>query len=323
MDFVTTTPRVPGPGETLTATSLEVNGGGKGANSCVACGKASWASENNQDVTVEMIGAVGKGDPYYDSLLKPTLENSGVSTRGVREIEGTQTGTATILVEENGENRILVVPGANHDAMQDADILYEIATQNTQPAVLVMQGEIPRATTFDLLKRFSKSQTQIIFNPAPVFPEGIPKDIMETVDFLVVNESECLLLAKSLPDSSAEEYKEGTMPEDDLQNASSQFHKQAGITNIVITLGAKGVFYSSEATSGTISGVKVDKVVDTTAAGDTFVGYFAVALARHIGQSKSSVDFDTRAAISRANVAAARCVQSSGAMQSIPFNYDV
>src|SRR5947209_8937083 len=111
VDFTTNTPRVPGPGETVTATSLSVNAGGKGANQAVACGRASFVSQGKQDVRVKMIGAVGEGDPHYKNLIEPTLRNAGISCDGITETKG-QTGTATIIVDDEAkaENRMLVAP---------------------------------------------------------------------------------------------------------------------------------------------------------------------------------------------------------------------
>ena len=324
IDFVTLTPRVPQAGEILTAKSLKVNAGGKGANQAVACGKASFISQDTQDVEVEMVGAVGEDDPYVKTLLKPTLEASGVATRCVREVSGSQTGTATILVEENGQNRILVVPGANYDAMKDSTSLQQLATEHKKPAVLIVQGEIPRETVFGLLEGFASMQTQIIFNPAPVYTEGIPPEILQYVNYLVVNESECLLLGKGISATATRITNEDDLSTEDLEAIANDFHNKAGIKHLVVTLGAKGVFYHIEGQpSNIVSGRKVPKVVDTTAAGDTFVGYFAAALARHVAQGGPQDNFDVKEAINRANSAAAMCVQKPGAMQSIPFGYEV
>ena len=323
IDFVTLTPRVPGPGETLTAKSLHVNAGGKGSNQAVACGRASFTSKSSQDVIVEMIGAVGKDDPYYASLLQPTLGTSGVGTAGVQEISNSQTGTATILVEENGQNRILVVPGANFDGMSDLETVLARATGKGIPDVLLMQGEIPRSTTLQLLAHFSKAGSKVIFNPAPVFPAGVPIHALEDVDFLIVNESECLLLAQNIVNDSSARIDEADLTLDHLKSIAKTLHQSADVEHLLVTLGANGVLYSSRDQQVFVPGIKVDKVVDTTAAGDTFVGYFAAALARHLSVSKALSGFDVSAAVSKANTAAATCVQRSGAMQSIPFAYEL
>jgi ribokinase len=338
IDFVTCTPRVPSAGETISATSMTVHAGGKGANQAVGCGKAAFVAPGEQDVVVEMIGAVGAGDPYYASLLKPTLEKSGVGTGDVEEIEGVQTGTATIIVDDgnDGENRILFVAGANR-RVDDVEKVVATAVNKKEPEVVVMQGEIPRDTVLGLLETFnrSKSATSVVFNPAPVFAEGIPLAALKGLAVLVANETECLLLFKAVPELREEQIDLPTstddMTESQLDRLTKHLHDLACISIVVVTLGSRGVYYSAAATSsrGFLPALKVDKVVDTTGAGDTFVGYFATALARHLaGQrhddnARSRLEgFDVRTAVDRAQRASAKCVQRSGAMESIPFGYE-
>lgn len=327
IDFVTFTPRCPGPGETLTATSLTVNAGGKGANQAVACGRASYSSKTQQDVMVSMIGAVGANDPYYSKLLKPILEESGVSTTSIKERKDSQTGSATIIVEEEagGENRILVVPGANHSGMSDVDeILTTIRNQQPTPGVVVMQGEIPRPTVLSLLQHFneSASKTHVIFNPAPVFPDGIPLTALANTAVLIMNETEVLQMARSIP-----EFPVSSQTEEDLrpEELATYFHEIAKVKIVLVTLGAKGVFFStSTGRHGFVRGVKVKKVVDTTAAGDTFVGFFATSFAKFVatGADLGKFDVEIEKVVENANAAAAICVQRRGAMQSIPFAYE-
>ncbi|KAK7885234.1 hypothetical protein LTR67_010725 [Exophiala xenobiotica] len=356
IDFVTLTPRVPGAGETLQAKSMTVHAGGKGSNQAVACGKAAFTSATEQDVTVDMIGAVGAGDPYYASLLQPTLTQSGVSTRYVEEIEGVQTGTATIIVDEgsNGENRILFVPGANHH-VNDLDKVLATATADGGPDVVVMQGEIPQSTVTGLLSAFNNSSTTsstnsssssnssrhkkktcVVFNPAPMF-DTIPLHVLTNLAVLVVNETECLLLFKAVQElqSITTPTSEQDLNESHLDRLTKQLHDVAAISIVVVTLGARGVYYSmaqsrshsqSQSQShirGLLPAAKVDKVVDTTGAGDTFVGFFATALARHVATHNALDGFDVESAVTRANAAAAKCVQRSGAMESIPFGYEI
>ncbi|KIX08957.1 ribokinase [Rhinocladiella mackenziei CBS 650.93] len=332
IDFVTRTPRVPGPGETLTATSMTVHAGGKGANQAVACGKAAFTSQAEQDVIVDMIGAVGAGDPYYASLLKPTLEKSGVSTTYVEEIKGIQTGTATIIVDSgsDGQNRILFVPGANA-RVTDVTKVIASATRDSVPDVVVMQGEIPRPTVLGLLGAFNSTEykTCVIFNPAPVFPEGIPIEALKGLAALVVNETECLLLFRAIEEFKCIEVpsSEADMTESHLARLTKHLHDRAGISVVAVTLGSRGVYYSADIRPGTpsqdfIPAVKIQNVVDTTAAGDTFVGYFSTALARHLAAKQALDGFDVRTAVSKANQAAAKCIQRSGAMESIPFGYE-
>jgi ribokinase len=326
VDFTTVTPQFPGPGETLTATSLTVNAGGKGANQCVACGRASFTSKSEHDVEVEMIGAVGAGDPYYASLLKPTLEESGVDCSGVREIKHSQTGTATIIVDagSGGENRILVVPGANHDGMGDAEeVLQRALSKEIVPDVVVMQGEIPKHTVFGVIRQL-QGKTAIVFNPAPVYPDGIPRDLLGMIRVLVVNETEILqIMAKSLVNKGVQLPDESGLDEGHLIDFANSLH-MTGLEIIIITLGSRGSFFSMGKDSGQIvEPVRVSEVVDTTAAGDTFVGYFSVALARHLFAHGGNLqEFDAGKALLKANQQAAKCVQRAGAMQSIPWGYE-
>jgi ribokinase len=346
IDFTTVTPRFPAPGETLIATSLSVNAGGKGANQAVGCGRASFASPGKQDVRVEMIGAVGKGDPYYKTLIEPTLKDAGVSCDGIAETEG-QTGTATIIVDDgsDGENRILFVPGANYDGMQQKQEIIDRTFASPQPEVIVMQGEIPQETVFAILD-YSKSNssahnTQVVFNPAPVFDRGIPMKHLSQVDVLIMNETELVQVVKGIeaqePQPGRAAYWARSLSEglhldrQNLDEISKLFH-EAKVDTIIVTLGARGVYYSGEwSESGLVPGIKVQPVVDTTAAGDTFVGHFVTAFARWTGASsgaiphdsaKKSLPFSIEEAIKVANAAAAKCVQRRGATQSIPWGYE-
>lgn len=329
IDFVTLTPRVPGPGETLSATSMSVHAGGKGANQAVACGKAGFTSPGNQDISVRMIGAVGKGDPYYASLMKPTLEKSGVSTDHIEEIEGVQTGTATIIVDEgsNGENRILFVPGANNK-VNDVQKLFKAAIKDGYPDVVVMQGEIPRSAVLELIHLFScgDHRAAVVFNPAPVFAEGIPLASLKDLAVLVVNETECLLLFEVVPElkGTVELPKPEDLTQSHLNTLTTILHERAAISIILVTLGGRGVYYSANKGKrrDLVPAIHVDEVVDTTAAGDTFIGYFSAALARSQSQSQGLDQFDIKEAVATANAAAAKCVQKSGAMESIPFGYE-
>ncbi|KAF4241312.1 hypothetical protein CNMCM8980_001931 [Aspergillus fumigatiaffinis] len=329
IDFAVSTSRCPGPGETLTANSLSVTAGGKGANQAVGCGRASLTSNDASKVTVSMIGAVGADDVYYATLIRPTLEDSGVDTKYIEEKTDSRTGSATIIVEDSahGENRILVVPGANHAGMDDASkIIATIQSYPQTPALVVLQGEIPRHTTLDLMKHFNQpgNPTHILFNPAPVFADGVPVDALSNTSVLVMNETEAAQMQASIsPDSAI-----GTQTTDELkpEDLARRFHALANVKIVLITLGAKGVFFSTcTGREGFIDGVRVQKVVDTTAAGDTFVGYFAAAFAEFVATSAPLEEFDNaiEQAVRRANYAAALCVQRPGAMQSIPTASEV
>ncbi|PYI14316.1 ribokinase [Aspergillus violaceofuscus CBS 115571] len=333
-DFVTYTPRCPLAGETLTATSLTISAGGKGANQAVACGRAAHTTPTTHSANVYMVGAVGANDPYYSALMRPLLEGSSVSVAGVTERADASTGSATIIVEEDsGENRIAVVPGANHvgmssveEVVQGVEGLVSNTGEKVEGKVVVLQGEIPRSTVLGLLEHYNQqdANAHVVFNPAPVFPEGIPLDALRGTSVLVMNETEAVLMAKALG------LEQGAATEEDPETLAGvlapRFHQAADVGIVLITLGAKGAFFSTRCgTSGCVAAEKVAKVVDTTAAGDTFVGYFTAAFARFVAQGRRLEEFDelVEGAVRLANRAAAGCVQRKGAMQSIPFAYEV
>lgn len=300
----------------------------------MAAGRASFITKTEQDVSVSMIGAVGAEDPYYGTLLKPSLEKSGVQTASIEESVEAQTGSASIIVEEaaGGENRILVVPGANHAGMMsDVAQIISVVKSGTPPSVIVLQGEIPRKTTLGLLEYFNggfagAERAHVVFNPAPVFPAGISLEAVKNTSVLIMNETEAVQMSRCIAGLPVDD---GVVSElDTLQpeELAPRFHDVAAVQIVLITLGAKGVYYSTRSGAcGSVKGVKVSKVVDTTAAGDTFVGYFSTALARFLatGAPLEAFDDQIEGAVGKANAAAAKCVQRRGAMQSIPFAYDM
>ncbi|KAL2010707.1 hypothetical protein VTN00DRAFT_6514 [Thermoascus crustaceus] len=371
-DMVSVTPRFPEPGETITATSFFTSAGGKGANQAVACGRlsrprpstASATSSSSKDpVNVEMVGAVGGRDGHFQALLRPTLEKSGLDTSRIRTIEDAYTGVAVIVVDSSagGENRIFFSPGANYSGMQPIPEVLDSGLAAPLPDVIVMQGEIPVETVIGILravrafkeksraegKRGIESGPEVMYNPAPAPPGGLPEDVYTAVDHLIMNETEAELMApkteqllKVVPDAEGQSSRE---------KVARYFHK-LGVTYVVITLGAKGVWYSATdaGSSGPadqttrftneVPAAKVDKVLDTTAAGDTFVGAYAVQIARwrerrrehgKAGQDLVAEDKRDRyltvmdEAMRCATRAAARCVERPGAMDSIPWEDEI
>ncbi|EAW14852.1 ribokinase [Aspergillus clavatus NRRL 1] len=374
-DMVSVTPRFPDPGETITASSYFISAGGKGANQAVACGRLSrrkpstaagatrTSSEDAADVKVEMVGAVGALDGHFGALLKPTLEKSGVATARVREVEGAYTGVAVIIVDSSagGENRILFSPGANYQGMRATAEVVGMGLAAPVPDVIVMQGEIPVETVIGILrdiaawkarnraagKRGVEAGPDVMFNPAPAPPGGLPEDVYAAVDHLIMNETEAELM--SPPVEQLLKVVPGAEGADGNEKVARYFH-QLGVTYVLITLGSKGVWYSATdaGTSGPVDGVrrfaklipaaKVSKVLDTTAAGDTFGGAYAVEVARwresRRAEGKAGLDVAAEEKVSRyqdfmdhalglATRASARCVERQGAMDSIPWEDEI
>ncbi|KAJ5851415.1 uncharacterized protein N7529_010800 [Penicillium soppii] len=363
-DMVSITPRFPEPGETITSSSYFTSAGGKGANQAVACGRMSrskpiGATSSQSDVHVEMVGAVGARDGHFSTLLKPTLERSGVDPSRVKIVENAYTGVAVIIVDSSagGENRIVFSPGANYDGMKPTPEVLGMALAAPLPDVILMQGEIPVDTVIGILrevaayraksraagKRGIECGPDVMLNPAPAPPGGLPDDVYAAVDHLILNETEAELmtppteqLLRTVPDAAGL---------DDKEKVARYFHK-LGVTYILITLGAKGVWYSAAegGSSGPSDGVQrftnelpaapVSRVLDTTAAGDTFVGAYAVKREQRRAEGKSGEDVTDSEkshryktvmdeAMRLAARASARAVERQGAMDSIPFEDEI
>ncbi|KAJ5381936.1 uncharacterized protein N7496_004364 [Penicillium cataractarum] len=368
-DMVSVTPRFPDPGETITSSSYFTSAGGKGANQAVACGRLSRPQpttdglNTQSDVTVEMVGAVGALDGHFSALLRPTLEKSGVDTSRVRVVENAYTGVAVIIVDSSagGENRILFSPGANYTGMQPTPDVLGCALAAPVPDVIVMQGEIPVDTVVGILREIAAFKAKnraagkrgiecgpdVMLNPAPAPPGGLPEDVYAAVDHLILNETEAELM------SPPEEQLLHVIPDaaglDGNEKVARYFHK-LGVSYVLITLGAKGVWYSATdgGTTGPSDGVRrftneipaapVSRVLDTTAAGDTFVGAYAVKVARWREQrrvdGKAGLDLvDAEKPYRYQTVmdegmrlaarASARAVERQGAMDSIPFESEL
>jgi ribokinase len=191
-------------------------------------------------------------------------------------------------------------------------------------------------TTLGLLEYFNgdgrvlgegQERVHVVFNPAPVYPEGIELDALKHTSVLIMNETEAVQMSRSIAGLPVSDETQPTeldvlQPEE----LAPRFHETADVQIVLITLGAKGVFYSTRSgCRGAVPGVRVPKVVDTTAAGDTFVGYFSTALGRFLakGEPLEAFDIEIESAVKTANAAAAKCVAARGAMQSIPFAYDI
>ena len=250
-DQVTTVARHPLPGETLIGTSMVVLPGGKGANQAVAAAQLG--------ARVAMVGAIG-----LDSLAASAtviLESANVDLSNVRTVAG-PTGLAVITVSADGENTIVVIPGAN--ATVDADVVGQSADLIAGAAVVVLQGEIPAA---GIAAAARLARGRVVLNLAPVI-ELDPATIA-AADPLIVNEHEAaLLLAQLTP---------GTTPPATDAEAVARL-REWGVTSVVLTRGALGAIVSdAEGTDAVASPVVV--AVDSSGAGDAFVGALSARLA--------------------------------------------
>ncbi|MDQ0589194.1 ribokinase [Variovorax paradoxus] len=281
MDIVLRVPHAPAAGETLLGHSIAHIPGGKGANQAVSC-----AREGGR---VAMIGCVG--DDAHGQALRDALMRDGIDTAALRTSRSEPTGTALILVEDGGQNRIVMIPGANAKAEIDAAALRQ---QLQGAAFLVTQFEIPMDQVVRAISVAHEAGCKVLLNPSPVQPIAVP--LWPRIDTLVVNEIEAQALCGQAADSPQEAALAG------------QALRAKGVARVVVTLGARGAV-AIDADGARHHPAPTVQAVDTTAAGDTFLGALAVALGE--GQS-----FDE--AVRLGIRAAALCIQQPGAQPSIP-----
>lgn len=280
-DMIVKVPHIPAPGETVLGTDFFTVQGGKGANQAVAAARAGG------DVT--FVACVGNDE--FGKKAKEAYENEGINTRYVKTIDQAATGVALINVADSGENSISVAPGAN-SFLSPKDIA-SLENVISQADVLLMQLEVPLETIEKASELANKHHVKIILNPAPA--QKLDQRLLEKITILTPNENEAELIVGAESGVSS------------AMQLTRDLHK-LGISSVVLTLGEKGAYYSTSDNRKEIAGIKV-KAADTTAAGDTFNGYLAVALA-----SGESMDD----AIQIANKAAAISVTRLGAQPSIP-----
>jgi ribokinase len=285
-DMVARVPVLPGPGQTVLGHDLVMVPGGKGLNQAVAAARAG--------ASTAFVGMVGN-DSAGQHLLA-VLDEEGVDTRGVATV-GALTGRALISVADDGENHIVVVPGAN------AAVSVAHVDRHHGPVerarVLLAQLEIPLVAVEAALSRARAAGVTTILNATPPLPLG--PELMSVVDILVVNEHEAAALAGGSVSSSAEASDAG------------RSLRAAGCGVVVITLGSEGAVLVSEHHVLHRPAIRVE-VIDTTAAGDAFAGSFAAQLA---------AGAELADALRWAVAAGALAVTTLGAAPSIPARRDV
>ncbi len=287
MDLVTRASRLPRAGETLIGQTFSTVPGGKGANQAVASARLG--------ASVAMIGCVGTD--AYGTVLRDALLVEGIDCQAVSTVDGSS-GVALIVVDDSSQNAIVIVAGSNGEltpaSLQASDAVLQAAD------VIICQLEVPMATVAYALKRGRELGKTVILNPAPA-SAPLPAEWYASVDYLIPNESEATALSGVTVDSL-----------DSAKVAATQLIK-AGAGKVIITLGAQGALFADGSGFEHLVAPKV-KALDTTAAGDTFVGGFAAALAS--GKSEAE-------AIRFGQVAAALSVTRAGAQPSIPTLHDV
>ncbi|MER5373511.1 ribokinase [Streptomyces sp. NPDC002553] len=280
MDLVAYVAKPPQRGETVTGREFRTVPGGKGANQAIAAAHAG--------ATVSMIGAVG--NDAFGSRLRSTLEHSGVGTDHLRTVEG-PSGTAHIVVDDEGGNAIVVVPGANGtvDHLVPGDEAL-IASADA----LLLQLEIPLAAVVAGAQAARAHGVRTVLTPAPA--QHLPPELLDTADLLVPNEHEATILTGRIDPREAALALLDSVPE------------------VVVTLGASGCLYATRGAEPLTVPAPHVTAVDSTGAGDTFVGALAVAL----GEERP-----VREALTWAAAAAALSVQRWGASASMPYRSEI
>lgn len=288
-DMVITSTRIPHPGETVLGGTFSMIPGGKGANQAVAAARAGG--------TVSLLAKVGEDEFGRKSIA--AYRKDGISTDLILTTPDHPSGVAIITVDEStGENSIVVASGANSSLSPDD--IRKAEQRIAEADVLLVQLEIPLDTVQLALQIAKENEVKTILNPAPACI--LDDDLLNLVDIITPNESETHALT-------------GINPVSDLEIRQAAFELSKKVNEVVlITLGARGVYYLDTEGMGSFIPTTVVKATDTTAAGDVFNGYLAAALADGGTYWK---------AIEIANRAAAISVTRKGAQPSIPYREEM
>ena len=275
--------RMPLPGETLAAEGKSSAAGGKGANQAVSAARSG--------AQTAFIGEVGKDNS--GQMMLDEMKANGIDVAGIRENDQVGTGTASILLDENGQNSILIYGGANQQ-LSPTDV--EAAKDKITAAdFVVAQFETPQAATLRAFQLAKANGVTTILNPAPA--QKIDPEVLKLTDLIIPNETESADLTGVI-----------ITDETSMLISAAKF-AQMGVRNLIITVGAKGAFYCTQDGYSFIPAFKVN-AVDTTAAGDTFIG----ALSSQLKPDMSNIE----KALVYAQRASSLAVQKMGALPSIP-----
>lgn len=288
IDMLAFAPRLPKTGETVAGNHFFTAPGGKGLNQAIACARLG--------ASVSMVGCCA--DDVFGQQVTQYMQAAGVDVSHVRPVAGSYTGTAVIYVADNGDNSIIVVPGANGKVT--ADMLE--ALPYGAGDLVVAQFEIPLEATLAAFKAARAKKAKTILNPSPIL-EGA-EGVIAATDYLIINEVELAIYSGKAVTADT--------PDNEIVSAARSLAKFEGQT-IIVTLGARGAIAVAGREQVSVPGHKV-LAIDTVGAGDTFAGGFAARLLA--GDSLFS-------ALEFANKAASLSVQKQGAAPSIPLLADV
>ncbi len=281
VDLTTTTDKFPRPGETIFGNQFHLGFGGKGANQALAarlCGS-----------DVSMIGRVG--DDLFGPATIQNFDSRGIDTSHLLITPGVSSGVAPIFVDSSGQNRILVIKGAN-DSLSPADV--EAASDVLLRAdIIVLQLEVPLETVYFTLRFAGRHGIPAILNPAPA--QELDRSEITRADYFIPNETEAAAISAGMPVGNLDEAK-----------ACAQALVRGGMRRVIITLGANGAVLASADRVDHVPAFPVN-AVDTTGAGDAFIGSLAFSLASGCDEFE---------AIRRANLYASLSTLRTGAQSS-------
>ena len=297
MDLVVRCDRAPGPGQTVRAREMHTIPGGKGANQAVAAARLG--------ATCRLVGRVG--DDGFGPALRAGLDDAGVDTRHVLDTPGVRSGVALIILDDSGENRILVVPGANGQVTEHDVTMADAAFQDAQ--VCLLQLELPLTTVAAAASLCRRHGVQVVLDPAPA---AVLSADLWNVDVLSPNESEATDMVHA--DDPLGPTWEKSSP---LKVAVNL--QRRGARTVVLKLGAEGSLYATGPKPGQVTDSQhvppfAVRVVDTTAAGDAFTAALGVAMA----ERRTWPD-----ALRFANAAGALACTTLGAQPSLPLRAEV
>jgi ribokinase len=280
VDLTSFTDQFPRPGETIFGDHFDLGFGGKGANQAVAakyCG-----------AEVQMVARVG--DDIFGPATIRNFKALGIGTRDVQMLKRVASGVAPIFVDKSGQNRIVVVKGAN-DKLTPKGV-DQAAPRLRHADVIILQFEIPLATIYHTVRFARRAGIRCIVNPAPALPVDLKK--LAQVDYFIPNESEAATIC-GRPVETVDQAKD-----------CAAYLLSQGIRRVIITLGEKGALLAGAEGMELIPSYQV-ATKDTTGAGDAFIGSFAVFLAEGLAE---------REAIARANLYAALSTRNIGTQKS-------
>lgn len=286
-DLVVRAPRFPEPGETISGEDLKIIPGGKGANQAVAAAR--------HGASVTMVGRVGN-DSFGPELID-NLKHNQVNASQVQLDPQSATGTAIIIVDTKGQNSIVISAGGN-GKVSPADVEKIPFSDHT---LLLLQLEIPVETVLAAARGAKESGLRVLLNPAPASDRSLPDELLTLPDFLLPNETELSRLTDR--------------PVNDVPSAeqAAKTLLERGVQNVIVTLGAKGALIATREYTKHIQPYKID-AIDTTAAGDAFIGGFASGLL----QNKSLEE-----AVRYGCACGALAATKFGAQPSLPTDDDV